>query len=84
MDEVNIFRTNPSLWWLPQPKLKVPVQLVFAEKGPFIGRKFPQMVKKKFGIPYKVMSGSHMFPLEKPQETVDLIKSLIQSNTGHV
>ncbi|MBP8099177.1 MAG: alpha/beta hydrolase [Acinetobacter sp.] len=84
MDEVNIFRTNPSLWWLPQPKLKVPVQLVFAEKGPFIGRKFPEMVKKKFGIPYKVMSGSHMFPLEKPQETVDLIKSLIQSNTGHV
>jgi hypothetical protein len=27
MDEVKIFRTNPSLWWLPQPKPQVPVNL---------------------------------------------------------
>ncbi|CAB1215205.1 alpha/beta fold hydrolase [Acinetobacter bouvetii] len=78
MDEVNIFRTNPSLWWLPQRKPQVPVQLLIAEKGPFIGRGFPQMAKKKFGIPYTVVPGSHMFPLEKPVETVGLIKQLIQ------
>jgi pimeloyl-ACP methyl ester carboxylesterase len=77
-DEVQIFRTNPSLWWLPQSRPKVPVQLLIAEKGPFLPRKFPQMVKKKFGIPYTVAKGSHMFPLEKPVETVVLIKQLIQ------
>ena len=79
MDEVSIFRTNPSLWWLPQSELKVPVHLVAAEKGPFIGRRYPQQMKKKFNVPYTVVPGSHMFPLEHPVETVALIKSLIQS-----
>ena len=80
MDEVHIFRTNPSLWWLPQPKPTVPVNYVAAEMGPFIGHGFPKMVKKKFGIPYQIVKGSHMFPLERPEETVALIKMLIQEN----
>ena len=80
MDEVHIFRTNPSLWWLPQCKPQVPMHLMIAEKGPFIGPGFPQIVKKKFGIPYQIVEGSHMFPLERPEETVALIKTLIQEN----
>ncbi|ATO19902.1 alpha/beta hydrolase [Acinetobacter sp. LoGeW2-3] len=78
MDEVNIFRTNPSLWWLPQAKLKVPAQLVVAEKGPFLARKFPQKVQKKFGIPFEIFKGGHMFPLERPLEVAELVKKLIQ------
>ena len=77
-DEVQIFRTNPSLWWLPQSKPKVPVQLLIAEKGPFLPLKFPQMIEKKFGIPFKVVSGSHMFPLEKPEFTVETIKQMLK------
>lgn len=77
-DEVQIFRTNPSLWWLPQSKPKVPVQLLIAEKGPFLPLKFPQMIEKKFGIPFKVVSGSHMFPLEKPEFTVEMIKQMLK------
>ena len=80
MDEVHIFRTNPSLWWLPQCKPQVPMHLMIAKKGPFIGPGFPQIVKKKFGIPYQIVEGSHMFPLERPEETVALIKTLIQEN----
>ncbi|KAB0626614.1 alpha/beta hydrolase [Acinetobacter gandensis] len=76
-DEVQIFRTNPSLWWLPQAKPKIPVQLLIAEQGPFLPRKFPQMVEKKFGASFKVVSGSHMFPLEKPDETVEIIKMML-------
>lgn len=60
MDEVNIFRTNPSLWWLPQPKPQVPVSLLIAEQGPFIERGFPQIAKKKFGIPYTVVRKSYV------------------------
>ncbi len=77
MDEVNIFRTNPSLWWLPHTKPQMPVQLVIAEKGPFLKHGFPQQVKKKFGIPFQVVPGSHMFPLEKPNETVEIIKKML-------
>ena len=56
------------------------MHLLIAEKGPFIGPGFPQIVKKKFGIPYQIVEGSHMFPLERPEETVTLIKTLIQES----
>ena len=79
MDEVNIFRTNPSLWWLPQAKLQVPTELVIAKKGPFLKAGFPQITAKKFNIAYQVVEGGHMFPLEKPEATVQLIKDLIQA-----
>lgn len=75
--EVDIFRTSPTLWWLPQPKLKLPVDLVVGRQSQFEQRGFPKMIQKKFGIPYSVMQGGHMFPLEHPLETVAKIKSLI-------
>jgi pimeloyl-ACP methyl ester carboxylesterase len=81
-DEVEIFQTNPSLWWLPQSKPKLPVHLVVAEKGPFLARKFPQQVQKKFGIPFEVFKGGHMFPLEHPVEVAELIKQLIQQQSA--
>ena len=80
-DEVEIFRTNPSLWWLPQAKPKVPVQLVIAEDGPFLARKFPQITQKKFGIPFSIEKGGHMFPLERPIEVAQMLKDLIKQNT---
>ncbi|WP_180065016.1 MULTISPECIES: alpha/beta fold hydrolase [unclassified Acinetobacter] len=82
-DEVHIFRTNPSLWWLPHAQPQVPVQQLIAEQGPFLARHFPQMVEKKFAIPFKVVSGSHMFPLEKPVETVELIKQMLAVHAKH-
>ena len=77
LDEVNIFRTNPSLWWLPQVKPKVSMHLVVAEQSPFLPHKFPQQVEKKFGIPFTITPGGHMFPLEHPVEVVQMIKQLI-------
>lgn len=80
MIEVEIFRTNPSLWWLSQAKPKVPMHLLVASKGPFLARKYPQQVKKKFGIPFTVVEGGHMFPLERPSEIAALIKQMLQSS----
>ncbi|WP_312050784.1 alpha/beta fold hydrolase [Acinetobacter schindleri] len=77
MDEVNIFRTNPSLWWLPQAKVKLPMHLVVGNESLFHKRQFPRLVQKKFGIPFTVTPGGHMFPLERPYEVVGLIKQLI-------
>jgi pimeloyl-ACP methyl ester carboxylesterase len=78
MDEVQIFRTNPSLWWLPQAQPKLPVQLIVADKGPFLAHKFPQQIRKKFGIPFTIVEGGHMFPLEQPEQVATLVKQLIQ------
>ena len=60
------------------PKVQVPTVLVSGQDSPFIKQKLPQAIKKKLGIPFTVMQGGHMFPLEYPIETVELIKSLIQ------
>lgn len=81
--EVEIFRSNPSLWWLPQQKLHVPVEVLYAEQGPFLARGFPQMMKAKFAVEYQVISGGHMFPLEKPLETVQLLKDVIAKQRPH-
>jgi pimeloyl-ACP methyl ester carboxylesterase len=76
-DEVKLFRTTPSMWWLPMPKPPVPVQLVVGQDSVFLKEKFPQVAKKKLGIPFSVVEGGHMFPLEHPLDTVEKIKSLV-------
>ena len=76
-DEVAIFRKMPSWWWLPQPKPKVPVHLVSGRDSAFLKNKFPHLVKQKWGIPFSIAEGGHMFPLEYPEDTVAKIKSLI-------
>ena len=77
-DEVELFRTTPSMWWLPMPKPKVPMHLVVGDQSEFLKHGFPQVAKKKVGIPFSVVAGGHMFPLERPEATVELIKQLIQ------
>lgn len=77
MDEVNIFRTNPSLWWLPQAKVQLPMHVVVGEESIFHKKRFPTLIQKKFGIPFTVTPGGHMFPLEHPVMVADLIKQLI-------
>lgn len=77
VDEVAMFRTTPSMWWLPMPKPRVPVHLVVGRDSVFLKEKLPQVAKRKLGIPFSVVEGGHMFPLEHPLETVHKVKSLI-------
>ena len=77
VDEVAMFRTTPSMWWLPMPKPKVSVHLVVGRESVFLKQKLPQVAQRKLGIPFSVVEGGHMFPLEHPTETVEKIKSLI-------
>ena len=58
------------------------MHLVVAKKGPFLARKFPQQVQKKFGIPFTVVDGGHMFPLEQPDQVAGLVKQLIQQQSA--
>ena len=77
VDEVAMFRTTPSMWWLPMPKPRVPVHLVVGRDSVFLKEKLPQVAKRKLGIPFSIVNGGHMFPLEHPTETVEKIRSLI-------
>ncbi len=77
-DEVEIFRTNSDSMWLPMPNPPVPSHLIIGDESPFFKQKFPQIIQKKLAIPFSVTSGGHMFPLEHPVKTVELVKKLIR------
>lgn len=77
-NEVAVFRTNPSWFWLNIKKPIVPVQQLSGENSQFIRHGFPQYLQKKVGINYYLTKGAHMFPLEHPELTVTRIKELIE------
>ncbi|WP_445116187.1 alpha/beta fold hydrolase [Acinetobacter sp. WZC-1] len=81
-DEVAIFRTNPSLWWLPMPGPRVPIHLMTGDQSPFYQKGFPQIAKRKLGIAFSVTEGGHMFPLERPVQVAELIRHRIREQAG--
>lgn len=77
--EVSIFRNNPSWFWLtPRSAPEVPAHLVVGQDSQFYQRGFPQRVQRQLGIPFSLSKGGHMFPLERPLETAQLVKQLIR------
>ena len=78
-DEVEVFRTNSSRWWLPQAKPQVLVHMVAAAKGPFVTRGYPKILQKKMGVPFSLWDGAHMFPLEQPIDVAQRIKEIIRT-----
>lgn len=77
MDEVNIFRTNPTKYWQPIAQPSLPMHLVVGKTSIFNEKGFPQLIQDKLGIPYSIVAGGHMFPLEHPLEVVEFIKRII-------
>lgn len=77
-NEVAIFRTNPSWYWLtPNKAPKPPVTLIIGEDSIFYKQKFPHKVKSRLGIDFKTHKGGHMFPLEYPDSVSKLVLELI-------
>lgn len=86
-NEVDIFRTTPSWWWLPfQKKPTVPIHMIVGKQSSFLKHKFPQVAEKKLDIPFSVIEGGHMFPLERPTEVAAYVKKIIyqQQNIVHL
>lgn len=83
VDELAIFRTNPSNWWRVWPeKPPVTTRMIVGEKSLFYERKFTEKAEKRLGIPFTVTSGGHMFPLEHPVETIQLVQQLIKKSAS--
>ena len=80
-DEVKIFETNPSLWWLPQQKAKVPMHVLVPEGSPFLARKYPQYMQQKFAVTFSLTTGGHMFPLEQPAQVAQVLKKIIREQS---
>lgn len=78
MVEVEVFRNNPSMFWLkPRRPPAVPVHLVAGAQSQFYARGFPQRIKRQMNIPFSLQEGGHMFPLEHPLQVAARVKALI-------
>lgn len=83
-NEVAVFRTNPSLYWLtPNHAPNPPVTLIIGQESIFLKRRFPQKIKARLGIDFETHKGGHMFPLEYPDSVSAQVLELIaqQLNT---
>ena len=76
--EADIFRTVPSWWWrTPKSPPQVPVHLLTASDSIFYQHGFPQLIQQQYRIPYSVVEGGHMFPLETPEATAAIVLEII-------
>lgn len=77
MNEVAVFRTNPSWYWLtPNKPPKTPVTLIIGSDSQFMRQKFPHKIKSRLKIPFVSHQGGHMFPLEYPESVANKVLEL--------
>ncbi|MDO5650731.1 MAG: alpha/beta hydrolase [Moraxella sp.] len=71
--EVAIFRTIPMTYWYHTPKLPKPVCILAGKDSYFDEIGSYRLANKQLGIPIKYHNGTHMFPLEHPQSTAQMV-----------
>jgi pimeloyl-ACP methyl ester carboxylesterase len=77
--EAEIFRTVPGWWWrTPRKAPNVPTHLITSEHSYFYKQGLPQGIYKHYQIKYTVVDGTHMFPLELPEQTAYVVKEIIK------
>ncbi|KRW59804.1 alpha/beta fold hydrolase [Pseudomonas sp. TTU2014-080ASC] len=76
--EINIFRSVPHQSPGRLKQLKVPLAMVRGSKSRVVLPHHASLVKRAPGCEYISLPGGHMFPLERPQDTAHLLKSLFQ------
>lgn len=82
-NEVAVFRTNPSWYWLrPNKPPKVPVTLIIGEKSIFLRQQFPQKIQARLKIPFVTHAGGHMFPLEHPESVATLVLEMLDKQSA--
>ena len=76
----NGFRANVSYYLKTyKNKLSVPSALVYGEKTDVLPVSYFNRFAKMNDIPLtKIANGGHMFPLEQPEETAEIIRKIIK------
>lgn len=80
--ETKIYRTIPHTLPKFKGKLKVPAAYVGGSRSREGKLARLSFMKKHFPIDFYTVEGSHLFPLEKPFETVQMIKKILSEPTA--
>ncbi len=76
--EYQIYCTIPHSTNQDKRGLQVPAILIYGDKSTVIDRWDLRYMKKRYGIAHIKTKGTHMFPMEHPQTTAQLIRSAVQ------
>lgn len=74
--EISIYRSIPHTSPIPSRQLKVPLAMVRGKHSRVIMPHHGYLARRMREGEYLSMPGGHMFPLERPDETAQLLKSL--------
>jgi len=75
--EYQVFRAFPN--FKSKIELPIPSQFIYSNQYKVLWKSDIQFLKSKLkGTEFIKFDGGHLFPMEKPKETVELIKSLIK------
>ena len=75
--EYQIYRTIPHILQDYEGRLHVPTALISGSKSTVVDRLDLRYMKKHYGIVNFETNGTHMFPMEYPQATADLIMKVV-------
>ncbi|AHE67274.1 alpha/beta fold hydrolase [Legionella oakridgensis] len=71
--EYQIYRTIPHMLYEYEGKLKIPAVLIYGSKSNIIDRMDLRYMQKHYNIKTYEIRGSHMFPMEHPEQTANLV-----------
>ncbi|WP_133127815.1 alpha/beta fold hydrolase [Legionella nagasakiensis] len=77
--EYQIYRTIPHMLYEYEGKLKIPAVLIHGSKSNIIDRMDLRYMQKHYNIKTYEISGTHMFPMEHPKKTADLVVKAVDA-----
>ncbi len=80
--EYQIYRTIPHTLPDHEGQLKTPTALIYGERSTVIDRTDLRYMKQSHGIQCIKMKGTHMFPMEHPDLTAEVVRQTIQQMRG--
>ncbi|HEX5840911.1 MAG TPA: alpha/beta hydrolase [Pseudomonas sp.] len=81
--EISIYRSVPHTSPGRPQQLKVPLAMVRGRHSRVVLPHHTHLVRRVPRGEYLTLPGGHMFPLERPQDTAELLKKLFQRWAGH-
>ena len=75
--EYQIYRTIPHILATYEGRLHVPATLLYGNKSNVVDRMDLRYMKKYYDIGHIETKGTHMFPMEYPQTTANLILDVV-------
>ncbi len=79
--EAKIYYTLPDNLPKMRGKLKVPAAYIGGTDSAEAKMARLSFMRKHFPFDFRFVEGSHLFPLEKPQETAEIIKIILKNNS---